>query len=79
MDSIIKLCHELHQNPELSGRETETSDQIVRFFESPVEIIENLALFSSTTAPAGEITFITVVGARLGEKDFGTAPGQTEI
>jgi amidohydrolase len=44
MDNIIQLRHELHQNPELSGMETETADRIVRFFESlaPDMILKNL-------------------------------------
>jgi len=44
MDSIIKLRHELHQHPELSGQETETAERIVHFFEplTPDTILRNL-------------------------------------
>jgi len=43
------------------------------------EIIETLSSLPPGTTPAGEVAFITVVGAQLGEKAFGTAPGQAEI
>lgn len=34
MDASIKLRHELHRNPELSGAEKETASRISRFFQS---------------------------------------------
>ncbi len=43
------------------------------------KIIETLSNLPPGTAAAGEVAFITVVGAQLGEKAFGTAPGQAEI
>jgi len=45
MDRIIKLRQELHQNPELSGDEKETSLRIVKFLSSyqPSEIFTGIA------------------------------------
>lgn len=42
-------------------------------------IIEGFACLPGVKAQADEVAFVTVVGARLGEKAFGTAPGQAEI
>ena len=44
LNEIIKLRKELHQNPELSGFESKTADQIKSFIKAhnPTEIIENL-------------------------------------
>ena len=38
-----------------------------------------LEAFSRLHGPDGEIAFATVVGARLGERAYGTAPGSAEI
>lgn len=42
-------------------------------------IIDGLNALPPTLATARELTFATVVGARLGEKAFGTAPGNAAI
>jgi amidohydrolase len=42
-------------------------------------IIEALSARPSEAAPEDTATFATVVGARLGEKAFGTAPGHAEV
>jgi amidohydrolase len=43
------------------------------------DIIAKLSDPAAGGAAAGETAFATVVGARLGEKAFGTAPGRAEI
>ncbi len=43
------------------------------------QIIERLSNVPLDIAPVEEIAFATVVGAKLGEKAFGTAPGEAEI
>ncbi|MDX2481107.1 MAG: amidohydrolase [Desulfuromusa sp.] len=44
MNRAIELRHELHQNPELSGREAETAERIIQFFTPlrPDALIKNL-------------------------------------
>lgn len=42
-------------------------------------LVETLASLESGLVPDGEIAFATVVGARLGEKAFGTAPGEARV
>ena len=43
------------------------------------KLIAALSALPAGVLPEAEMGFITVVGARLGEKAFGTAPGQAEI
>ncbi len=42
-------------------------------------LIETLSKRPADVAPGDRSTFVTVVGARLGEKAFGTAPGNAEL
>lgn len=41
--------------------------------------IERMNALPDGIAPAGETAFATVVGSKLGEKAFGTAPGRAEV
>lgn len=43
------------------------------------QIIEQLSVFPADVYASEEVAFATVVGARLGKKAFGTAPGKAEI
>jgi len=43
------------------------------------QIIEQLSSLPPELLPPNELAFATVVGSRLGEKAFGTAPGEAEI
>ena len=43
------------------------------------QVIEKLSALPPGLVPAGETAFVTVVGSKLGDKAFGTAPGQAEI
>ncbi len=43
------------------------------------QIIEKLSAMPADIAASEEVAFATVVGARLGKKAFGTAPGEAEI
>lgn len=43
------------------------------------QIIEKLSALPTGIVPAGETAFVTVVGSKLGERAFGTAPGYAEI
>lgn len=47
--------------------------------KSMCDIIERLSALPAGIADPGELAFATVVGSRLGEKAFGTAPGSAEI
>ncbi len=42
-------------------------------------IIAKLPDLSAGVAPTKEVAFITIVGAKLGEQAFGTAPGEAEV
>ncbi|MDX9848496.1 MAG: amidohydrolase [Tenuifilaceae bacterium] len=58
LDQLIKFRHQLHQNPELSGKEEETSNAIANFIKSanPTQIITHIggsgiaAIFDSGTS-----------------------------
>lgn len=43
------------------------------------QIVESLSCLPADIAPSSEGAFATVVGAQLGNKAFGTAPGEAEI
>lgn len=44
LDAVVRLRHELHRHPELSGREAQTAQRIIEFFAGlkPDSIIEHL-------------------------------------